>query len=147
MKIVDLNTCRWDQLHEPHAKSFRFAWVSDDIAGARFDYTYTALGNVESIDEQTQVRNFAYDALQRLTAGGTAGMPESYTYDADGNRVASHLSVSHTTDIADCECGALSSQAYAAQLQGLNASGCMIEFLQSGRNETCKARRTTNPPP
>ncbi len=47
------------------------------------------------------MRNFSYDDLQRLTAGGTAGSPESYTYDPEGNRTASHLSAGHVTDIAN----------------------------------------------
>ena len=66
-----------------------------------FAYLSDALGNLVSIDEQVQVRNFAYDPLQRLTAGGTVGAPESYSYDAIGNRISSHLSASHVHDSAN----------------------------------------------
>ena len=37
-------------------------------------------------------RNFGYDALQRLVSGGTVALPETYSYDAEGNRLVSHLS-------------------------------------------------------
>ncbi len=43
-------------------------------------------------------RNFGYDALQRLVPGGTVALPETYSYDAEGNRLVSHLSAAHTTD-------------------------------------------------
>jgi YD repeat-containing protein len=68
---------------------------------ADFGYGYNGVGNIASITELTQTRNFSYDELQRLTAGGTAGSPESYTYDPEGNRTSSHLSTGHTTDIAN----------------------------------------------
>ena len=68
---------------------------------ADFGYGYNGVGNVTQIAELTQTRNFAYDDLQRLTAGGTAAAPESYAYDPEGNRTASHLSASHTTDTAN----------------------------------------------
>jgi YD repeat-containing protein len=69
---------------------------------ARFMYAYNAVGSITQIDEPSiQTRNFTYDLLQRLTAAGTAAAPESYTYDAEGNRLVSHLSASHTTDAAN----------------------------------------------
>jgi YD repeat-containing protein len=43
-------------------------------------------------------RDFGYDAVQRLVSGGTAAAAESYSYDAEGNRLVSHLSAAHTTD-------------------------------------------------
>ncbi len=43
-------------------------------------------------------RNFGYDALQRLVSGGTVALPETYSYDAEGNRLVSHLSAAHLTD-------------------------------------------------
>ena len=66
-----------------------------------FGYTYSAVGNILAIAEQTGTRDFTYDALQRLTAGGFAALPESYTYDAVGNRTTSHLSATHVTDSAN----------------------------------------------
>ena len=68
---------------------------------ASFGYGYNALGSITQIAELAQTRNFAYDELLRLTSGGTAATPESYTYDAEGNRTASHLSASHVTNAAN----------------------------------------------
>ncbi|MDJ0944568.1 MAG: PKD domain-containing protein [Kiloniellales bacterium] len=65
---------------------------------ATFTYAYDAISNITSIDEGTQFRAFQYDALQRLTAGGSDGLTESYSYDLLGNRTTSHLSISHTHD-------------------------------------------------
>ena len=70
-----------------------------ELAG--FGYTYSAVGNILAIAEQTGTRDFTYDALQRLTAGGFAAAPESYAYDAVGNRTTSHLSATHVTDSAN----------------------------------------------
>ncbi len=68
---------------------------------ADFGYGYNGVGNIDSIAELTQTHDFAYDDLQRLTAGGTVAAPESYAYDPEGNRTASHLSAAHTTDTAN----------------------------------------------
>ncbi len=68
---------------------------------ADFGYGYNGVGNVTQIAELAQTRDFAYDDLQRLTAGGTVATPESYAYDEEGNRTTSHLSAAHTTDAAN----------------------------------------------
>ncbi len=68
---------------------------------ADFGYGKNGVGNVTQIAELSQTRDFAYDDLQRLTAGGTTAVPESYSYDEEGNRTASHLSAAHTTDTAN----------------------------------------------
>ncbi len=68
---------------------------------ADFAYGYDAIGKIASIAELTQTRDFTYDLLRRLIGGGTAGTPETYTYDPEGNRTASHLSGLHVTDIAN----------------------------------------------
>ena len=68
---------------------------------ASFTYGYDLVGNITSIAELTQTRAFAYDALERVIAGGLDGLTESYSYDALGNRVSSHLSASHVTDAAN----------------------------------------------
>ncbi len=66
-----------------------------------FAYSHDPVGNILSITEPARIRNFAYDDLERLIAGGTAAAPESYSYDPVGNRTASHLSASHITDSAN----------------------------------------------
>jgi YD repeat-containing protein len=80
-------------------------WLSDlahalgaaDLA--RFAYGYNAVGPITGIAEPAaEDRNFGYDALQRLVSGGTVTLPESYSYDAEGNRLVSHLSAAHVTD-------------------------------------------------
>jgi YD repeat-containing protein len=59
-----------------------------DLAG--FTYAYNAVGSITQIGEPAASdRNFGYDALQRLVSGGTAAAPESYSYDAEGNRLVS----------------------------------------------------------
>ena len=68
---------------------------------ARYDYGYTADGLIDTIAEPTGTRAFEYDATQQLTAGGTAAAPESYSYDQEGNRLASHLSAAHQHDAAN----------------------------------------------
>ena len=68
---------------------------------ASFTHAYDPVGNVTSIVELVQTRDFAYDALERLTAGGANGTAEAYAYDALGNRTSSHLSASHVVDDAN----------------------------------------------
>jgi hypothetical protein len=66
-----------------------------------FDHGYNAVGNINSIVQPSKTRSFGYDDLQRLISGGTAAAPDSYAYGEEGNRTSSHLSASHTTDIAN----------------------------------------------
>lgn len=66
-----------------------------------FEFGYNAVGNIDSIVQPSETRSFGYDDVQRLISGGTAAAPESYAYDEEGNRTSSHLSASHTTDIAN----------------------------------------------
>lgn len=68
---------------------------------SEFGLSYDSAGSLTSIAELTQTRLFTYDDLQRLVSGGTATAPESYSYDAEGNRTASHLSSSHAIDAAN----------------------------------------------
>ena len=74
----------------------------DTLLGA-FTYAYTARGNISSIGERNRTRSFTYDALQRLTqvGDGTAQPTETYTFDAEGNRITTHASSLHITDPAN----------------------------------------------
>ena len=68
---------------------------------ASFGYTYNPVGNILAILDQVnpaENRSHTYDALQRLTTGGTTGTPENYNYDLVGNRTTSFLSSSHNHD-------------------------------------------------
>jgi|GEM_PF-1737301 len=74
-----------------------------DTGGAELlglDYLYDPIGQIVSIAEGTRIRTFAYDDLQRLVAGGTEGLPETYSYDAVGNRVSSFLSSTYQVNAA-----------------------------------------------
>ncbi len=65
------------------------------------EYSHNAVGNVAEIKANAGTRTFGYDDLHRLIAAGLPGSPESYTYDALGNRVTSHLSSTHVHDAAN----------------------------------------------
>jgi RHS repeat-associated protein len=59
-------------------------------------YTYNNASNISSWITQTSQRAYTYDAADRLTGVTNFESPtESYTYDAVGNRTASHLSASY----------------------------------------------------
>lgn len=49
-------------------------------------------GKNTSIADVCRTRSFIYDETLQLTGGGYADAPESYVYDAEGNRISSHLS-------------------------------------------------------
>jgi RHS repeat-associated protein len=60
-------------------------------------YTYSNANNISSWTTQTTQKAFTYDAMDRLTNVTNFEAPaESYTYDAVGNRTASHLSASYS---------------------------------------------------
>ena len=68
---------------------------------ASFGYTYNPVGNILDILDQvtpSENRSHAYDALQRLTSGGSVANAESYDYDLVGNRTTSFLSSTHNHD-------------------------------------------------
>ena len=74
---------------------------SDSLAGratelAGLVYTRNAVGDIAAIIEAAGTRGLDYDSLRQLTGAGTEASPESYAYDAVGNRTASHLSATHT---------------------------------------------------
>jgi len=66
-------------------------------------YSNNNANNISSWTTQTAQRAYTYDAVDRLTGVSNFEMPsENYSYDAVGNRTASHLSpataTSHSTD-------------------------------------------------
>ena len=70
-------------------------------AFASLGYTYNSVGNILAILDQvnpSETRSYTYDALQRLTTGGTTANGESYDYDLVGNRTSSFLSTTHHHD-------------------------------------------------
>ena len=61
-------------------------------------FTYNTANQISQIAGLAATKNYTYDNINRLTAVTVGGSTvESYTYDAVGNRTASHLSSSYTT--------------------------------------------------
>jgi RHS repeat-associated protein len=61
-------------------------------------YSYNSANQISQITDLSNTRVFTYDNINQLTGVSVGGTPtESYTYDAVGNRTASHLSGSYTT--------------------------------------------------
>ncbi len=60
-----------------------------------YQYAYNSANQISQITELAQTRNFTYDNVDRLTGMTNGSTSESYTYDAVGNRTASHLSASY----------------------------------------------------
>ncbi len=58
-------------------------------------FTYDQASQISNITNKQDVRNFGYDAIDRLT-GVTGSVAENYAFDAVGNRTASHLSATYT---------------------------------------------------
>lgn len=65
-------------------------------SGTLFDrqYSYNAANQISQIAELSGTRNFTYDSIDRLTNVNSGA--ESYSYNAVGNRTASHLSNTYT---------------------------------------------------
>ena len=60
-------------------------------------YTYNDAHNISSWTTQSAQRAYTYDTVNRLTAVSNFELPsEGYSYDAVGNRTASHLSPSYS---------------------------------------------------
>jgi RHS repeat-associated protein len=68
---------------------------------AQFDYGFDIDGKILSVADGGGTREFTYDATLQLTGGGYPNTPESYAYDAQGNRISSHLSASYSHDDAN----------------------------------------------
>src|SRR5439155_20833227 len=61
-------------------------------------FTYNTANQISQIAGLSTTRNFGYDNINRLTGVNVGGSAvESYTYDAVGNRTASHLNSGYTT--------------------------------------------------
>ena len=70
------------------------------IAGTALDldYVHDARGNIESITDAVQTRNYAYDALSRLTQVQDSSLSlETFTYDATGNRLSKQIGATTQT--------------------------------------------------
>ena len=65
---------------------------------ASFEYAYNDVGDLGSIAGPNADSDLAYDALRRVTAAGAPADPETYAYDAVGNRTASSVSLTHRYD-------------------------------------------------
>ncbi|HYG83051.1 MAG TPA: RHS repeat-associated core domain-containing protein, partial [Pyrinomonadaceae bacterium] len=64
---------------------------------AGYQYQYDAASRITQMTEAAGAHGYGYDAADRLTsATHPAQTSESYTYDAVGNRTASHLGASYT---------------------------------------------------
>ncbi len=59
-------------------------------------FSYNAANQISQIVEPSLTRGFGYDNINRLTSVTNGGSGESYTFDAVGNRTASHLSSSYS---------------------------------------------------
>ncbi|WP_166671919.1 PKD domain-containing protein [Methylosinus sp. sav-2] len=70
----------------------------------KFDHAYDLRGNLSALAELSGTKTFSYDAVERLTGANLVAPPqqiESYSYDPEGNRIASHISASYAVDNAD----------------------------------------------
>jgi RHS repeat-associated protein len=99
--IVYPNGIVADYVYDTNGRLQRLKHAGTSEVLLDFTYEYNTLGNITQISDPNQVRNFTYDALQRLRTGGTEDKPEFYDYDAVGNRTASHLSSTHVYDNAN----------------------------------------------
>jgi RHS repeat-associated protein len=67
-----------------------------------FNYTYDRAGNRLTAVDGAGSHSYDYDSLYRLTGATRGAAPaESYSYDAVGNRTASHLSATYMHDAAN----------------------------------------------
>ena len=58
-------------------------------------YSYNPANQISQIADLTQIKNFTFDNVDRLTGMTNGTSSESYTFDDVGNRTASHLSATY----------------------------------------------------
>jgi RHS repeat-associated protein len=71
---------------------------------AQFLHSYDARGDLATLTERSKAKSFVYDKIERLIdvmQTSVATPVESYAYDTEGNRTASHLSPNYVTDPAN----------------------------------------------
>jgi RHS repeat-associated protein len=69
------------------------------LPGASIFFARSADGAITNLLDGTNTFAFTYDAAAQLTGATGNGIPtESYSYDANGNRLTSHLHASYTTE-------------------------------------------------
>lgn len=83
----------------------RLTAISDQASAGNlsFSYTHDAVGNILSKTDNTGNHVYGYDSLYRLTSAvhPPGQTTEAYAYDSIGNRVSSHLSATHSHDVAN----------------------------------------------
>jgi len=101
-RITSANTAEMQVLYD--ALTGRPSNIAHKLGAATlasFGYGFDTDGKILSVADAGGTRNFTYDDTLQLTGGGYASAPESYAYDAEGNRTSSHLSASYGHDTAN----------------------------------------------
>ena len=72
--------------------------LNQPLPGATLSFTRDGEGGITGLLDGAKALAFTYDAAAQLTGATSNGVPtESYTYDANGNRLTSHLQPNYTT--------------------------------------------------
>ncbi len=95
------NSATTDLTYDSEGRSESIVHTHSSFELARFEYDYSEDGLVQSVAESSGVRQLAYDDSQQVTTAGLTSSPESYSYDGEGNRTTSHLSLAHVYDSAN----------------------------------------------
>jgi len=108
-----------------------------------FIYNYDSAFRITGItdtDNATLSQSYGYDSLDRLTSATGPNLNESWTYDANGNRLtqggasASTYSVAAASNQVASISGALNrTYAYSASGQALSYGGLTFTYMDSGR--------------
>lgn len=102
------NLDRRTQLVRPSGSTTSYSYDRDsqltqvaNPAGRTFGYSYDIAGNIVTAVEPGGTEQYRYDSLSRLitaTRSPSSVPTETYSYDGNGNRLASHLDSSHSYD-------------------------------------------------